>query len=60
MVTVALERARRKARKAQAWRVDLAARARIADAADLANYQLTAVWAGLVDSVLWLRPGWGH
>lgn len=32
----------------------------IADAADLANFQQLAAWAGLVDRVVWIRQGWGR
>ena len=38
------------------WRGDTALRARLAEAADLASFQLSAVWAGLVDQILWVRP----
>ena len=38
------------------WRGDDALRLRLAEAADLASFQLSAVWAGLVDQIIWVRP----
>merc|ERR1719215_665202 len=40
-----------------AWLHNRSARQAISAAADLADYQLHAVWAGLVDRIAWLRPG---
>mmetsp|Transcript_123322 Transcript_123322/g.226251 ORF Transcript_123322/g.226251 Transcript_123322/m.226251 type:complete len:406 (-) Transcript_123322:184-1401(-) len=41
------------------WRRNRTCMQAIAQAADLANYQLHAVWLGLVDEIFWIRPGQG-
>lgn len=41
------------------WRQSAAKWEALAGAADLANFQQLAAWAGLVDSVIWVRQGWG-
>jgi len=42
------------------WHRDPTHRHAVADAADLANFQQIAAWAGLVDRVVWIRQGWGE
>mmetsp|Transcript_83503 Transcript_83503/g.183547 ORF Transcript_83503/g.183547 Transcript_83503/m.183547 type:complete len:423 (+) Transcript_83503:1273-2541(+) len=41
------------------WLSNSSHREAVADVADLANFQQIATWAGLVDRVFWIRPGWG-
>lgn len=42
-----------------AWMRDAAQRRKISSSADLANFQLIAVWAGLIDRVIWIKQGAG-
>eukprot|EP00971_Amphidinium_carterae_P220780 4383439-Amphidinium_carterae.1 len=41
----------------ESWRDDASVRAGLANSADLANFQLMAVWAGLVDQIFWVQHG---